>query len=242
VRQSGPCDGARPAERGSGSGNRVLMTIELRRKILPAVLLLLLIPSWLAAAAFSVLHQTGGQREELELYAGESVHYLDLKDLARALGGALEWESPGERLRWSVGGAGFTFEDLQTFFNAGGNSFQLTAPCRLEGGAFLVPAQFAIEFLPLLLPDRFQYDKNGNCLLELAGETPQAEEGRRKTAQSVKPGRRQAELKTDIATYRITTVVIDPGHGAETPELWEGATTFRRSRLSWTSRRGSRRS
>ena len=173
-------------------------------------------PALLDASGFSILDRPTKKITELSLYTGEESSYLDLKQLADLLGGRLEWESPGERLVWLLEGRPFVFEDLIAFFTFGGRPYQLVAPCLLDGGRFLVPAQFAVEYLPGLLPERFVYNKLDARLVDRTGITqvePSAAGDQKEAALPTVP---RATSKNGMS-YRIHTVVIDPGHGGKDP-------------------------
>jgi len=188
----------------------------LTRKILTAALLCLILPFWLAAASFSILDRPTKAVKELALHAGEHSSYLDLGELAGALGDSLYWERPGERLVWALEGAFLVFEDRLTFFSLNDEVYQLVAPCLLAGGKFLVPVQVAVEYLPMFWPSRFKYNKLDSRLVDQTGiprlslESPVERE-------KPQPKPSTKAKTSDGKNYRIHTVVIDPGHGGRDP-------------------------
>lgn len=173
-----------------------------------------------AAGNFEVLHQPSGGIQGIALYQESASAYLDLNELAVAIRARPRWENLGERIVLAVDGVEFVFEDLLAFFSAGGAAFQLVAPCLVVRGTFLVPAQFATEYLPRLLPGRFAYDKTAGRLVDRTG--PGAQPG--PVARSVPatpapsaPLRSDRRPRDEVGSYRISTVVIDPGHGGRDP-------------------------
>ncbi len=192
-----------------------------------------IIPARLSAAGFQVLDSRSGQNRELTVYAESASNYLDLGELAPALQADIQWESTGQRLVLTLEGRRFIFEDLLTFFDCQGQACQLVAPCRVVRGTFLVPVQFAVEFLPRLLPGRFAFDKTAGALADsgpgAAGAAPSAQSRPEKSVQKppaaavTTPAAREtaAAPRTDMEKkareYRIETVMIDPGHGGKDP-------------------------
>lgn len=194
--------------RGNGKG-AVLLGLGLA--------LLLAVPlAWPApAVVFRILDQPSRQVRELAVHQEPGADCLELGELARALGGSLAWERPGERLTWTLDGRTLAFEDRMAFITAGEQSWQLVAPCRLEGGRFLVPLQLAVECLPRLWPERFSFSKTEDRLVDRGGQPEAAAQARKPAAPTAPPA--AVPVRGDGGSYRITTVVIDPGHGGRDP-------------------------
>lgn len=186
------------------------------------------IPFRLWAAEFRIIDSRSGQSRALTIYPETASNYFDLGELALAIGADLRWETTGQRIALGVDDRLFVFEDLLTFFNAGDETFQFVAPCLVVRGTFLVPAQFVLEYLPRILPGRFVFDK-------VSGEL--SDQGQRQSGSSTAPARtepqpspvktaagiparsteRQSGLDNKAQSYRINTVMIDPGHGGRDP-------------------------
>jgi N-acetylmuramoyl-L-alanine amidase len=175
---------------------------------------LLALPAEGLPAGFSVLVQPEQRSVDLTVVSAEGADYLDLGELAAALGGRLDWETVGERIEWELDSIRFVFDDLLFFFSAGGGQYQLVAPCRLDTGRFLVPVQVAVEYLPRLLPQRFSYNKLDGRLVDHGAQTRPLSGVR--PPQSRQPGQPSAVAGSG-QNYRIRTVVIDPGHGGKDP-------------------------
>ena len=101
-----------------------------------------------AADKFEVLRQPGGAVAAVTLYQETASAYLDLGELALALGGSKpRWESTGERIVLSVDGVDFVFEDLS-------ETEKLLARPAMESGAM---PDIAAGTFPLLFGDMSGY-------------------------------------------------------------------------------------
>jgi N-acetylmuramoyl-L-alanine amidase len=176
----------------------------------------LFMPVFLAAGSFSILDRPGKRVKELSLVPGERSSYLDLRELAAELGDSVYWETTGERLIWIVSGRSFVFEDRLSIFSLDGELYQFVAPSLLAGSRFLVPAQLAVEYLPQFFPERFVYNKLDGLLVDRTGVPVSRKKAVSETVEirSVDTSR---AAKSDGKNYRISTVVIDPGHGGRDP-------------------------
>lgn len=211
----------------SGVG-RQLHRMNPRPVIICFLLACLFIPFHLWAAEFRIIDSRSGQAHALTIYPETASNYFDLGELALAIGADIQWEATGQRIALGVDNRRFVFEDLLTFFNAGEETFQLVAPCLVVRGTFLVPAQFVLEYLPRVLPGRFVFDKvtgeladkgQGTAAAYAAPARTEPQPPREKTAADlpVRPAERQSGLDSKAQSYRINTVMIDPGHGGKDP-------------------------
>ena len=189
--------------------------LKILRYIVPALTVFWILPDGLEAAGFTILRQSSKESLELHLYADEQSGYLDLRELAETLGDSLRWERPGEKLVWNIAGHSLVFEERLVFFLGDGHPYQLVAPCRLDGGKFLVPLQLAVEYLPGLVSGRFVYNRLDSRLIDKAGVRgePAAAGQEKKAAPPAAPKTTTADGKN----FRISKVVIDPGHGGKDP-------------------------
>jgi len=191
----------------------------MRAKLAAAAVFWLLLPAWLAAEGFEIRVRESGKSGRLEIEETPTANYLDLRELAGLVGGRLGWEIPAERITWRLEGVSLTFEDRLAFFTAGRKRYQLVDRCLLDGGRFLVPVQLAVEFLPRLFPARFSFNKLEDRLVDKGSKKTllRAEPGKPKAA----PGRakkpKSGGTAADVSSFRIHTVVIDPGHGGKDP-------------------------
>ena len=192
--------------------------------IFPALTVFWILPECLEAAGFTILKQPSKETRELHLFTDVQSGYLDLRELAETLGDSLRWERPGEKLVWNIEGHNLVFEERLAFFLGDGHPFQLVAPCRLDGGKFLVPLQLAVEYLPSLIPGRFVYNRLDSRLIDKAAIHDEPAKAGAEKKPASPPA---AKITTaDGKNFRISKVVIDPGHGGKDP-----GTTGRRYKL-----------
>ncbi len=187
-------------------------------KLVTAAILVLLLPAGLIAEEFKIQTRPSGSTANLEILETPTANHLDLRELAAVVGGGLGWEIPAERITWVLDGVPLTFEDRLAFFTSGEKSYQLVAGCRIHAGRFLVPVQLAVEFLPRLFPERFSFNKLENRLVDKGSKksSPGVDSGKPKAAPG-RPKKLKPATAGDLSSFRIHTVVIDPGHGGKDP-------------------------
>jgi N-acetylmuramoyl-L-alanine amidase len=188
---------------------------------------LLWLAAWLAAAfrseTLTVVSLRGERQVAVRLERGwpalaapELVAALGVEAGVRA-GGAASLRLAGRR---------FDFLLEASYFRFGDQVFALAAPPYVARDTLFLPLQWAIEYLPRLVPDRFRYDPRRVRLEELpavtadavavpAGPAPASDTSDRAAAAQAPPARAPVRRSVTAASgLRLPHVVaLDAGHG-----------------------------
>ncbi len=186
---------------------------------------LLWLAAWLAAALPSETLTVASGRGERQLTvrtergwpalaAPDLVATLSVEAGARAAGAA--------SLR--AGGRRFDFVLESSYFRCGDEVFALAAPPYVARDTLFVPLQWAIEYLPRLVPGRFRYDREHSRLVEMpavtadavampAGAAPEAAVGATEAQAPVAAAQAGPSARAASGLHLPHVVALDAGHG-----------------------------
>jgi len=136
---------------------------------------MLWLAAWLAAALPTETLTVASARGERQLAVSTERGWpaLAAPDLVAAL--SVESAAPaGGVASLRVAGHRFDFVLESSYFRFGDQVFALAAPPYVAGETLFVPLQWAIEYLPRLVPDRFRYDRQRSRLEEMPAVTADA--------------------------------------------------------------------
>lgn len=155
-------------------------------------------PGWGARSSqVTILRAKDVPPLSLSLVRSGDQDYLFLASLLEALGGEGDWDREGRRVTVTLGGHEAVLTLDSPVADLDGKTINLFLPCRYQDGRFLIPVSSLPRLFVGMLGPEAGWDMAKNELF-LYSEEPKLLEGRKKLT-------------------RITTVVVDAGHGGEDP-------------------------
>ncbi|MFN2432797.1 MAG: N-acetylmuramoyl-L-alanine amidase, partial [Gemmatimonadota bacterium] len=117
-----------------------------------------------AAAQESFTLELSGRKVEIPTRRIGGTVYVALRDLARGLGGSVEWLDVGERVAASFSSERMVFRRDLPFVEARGRLHQIPHAPRFQRGELYVPFSFIQQGLPAIFPERFEFERRTSSL------------------------------------------------------------------------------
>ncbi|HWR82020.1 MAG TPA: N-acetylmuramoyl-L-alanine amidase [Candidatus Deferrimicrobium sp.] len=105
-----------------------------------------------------------GGESSIELIRQEQINYLSLTELTRQLGGLVDWEIIGHRVRWVIDSQRFEFVIGSPFIKQQDRLYNLTYPAVYQDGNLFLPALTFVPFLDDALPQQYTWSDQERLL------------------------------------------------------------------------------